>query len=390
MSAAGRHKSDTGFLPVLPPRFALVELFVFAALIMCELQIEAFPDLSKLNPHPYWIAVLLLSLQYGTVSGLLAAALAIGGTLLLGLPEAEIGESYFNYLVRVWTQPVLWIIVALLLGSFRMRQIEERDGLQKQVDDAVAQSASLSGYARQLKTRVENLERRLASSAKPETGRLLEAFHAAADRRTREQQLQAARTALGVAFPTASISLLTADGGGFRQILAHNWPTDAPWRPDLRPDDALARSLMTERRIVSRLQDGDDALRGRDAKIVIPIATRDGTGIAGALRVENMAAADLDDRVTARLDAVARALVPVVSAVESPLADAPPAVVSLLRRVRAPLASAGFIEPNTLAATAPPTGGHAIATSVSSQVSSQASSSPLSLPLARPPIEPGS
>jgi polysaccharide biosynthesis protein PelD len=366
MSAAGRYKSDTGFLPVLPPRFALVELFVFAALIICEFQIEAFPDLTRLNPHPYWIAVLLLSLQYGTVSGLLAAALAIGGTLLIGLPEAEIGESYFNYLVRVWTQPVLWIVVALLLGTFRMRQIEERDGLQQQVDDAVAQAASLSGYTRQLKSRLDSLERRLAASAKPETGRLLEAFHSVSDGRTSDQQIQAARTALSLAFPTASLSLLAADGGGFRQILAHNWPVDATWRTDLRPDDALARHLMAERRIISILHAADDAVLGRDAKIIVPIATRDGIGIAGALRVDQMAAGDLDHRVTARLDAVARALAPLVSAVEHPLADAPPAVVSILRRVRGSLSHVGAAEPvNTM-------------------------QSAVSLQLARPPIEPGS
>ncbi len=115
---------------VLPPRMAFVELAIFALIILLEWQFDQFPDITRINPHPYWIAVLLLSLQYGTVAGLASAGLAILGQVLIGLPEPDIEERYFNYLIRVWTQPVLWLLVALLLGAFRSRQIEKREYLK--------------------------------------------------------------------------------------------------------------------------------------------------------------------------------------------------------------------------------------------------------------------
>lgn len=337
MTGAARPKADTGFLPVLPPRFALFELAVFAAIIACEYGLEAFPDLTRLNPHPYWIAVLLLSLQYGTVSGLLAAALAIGGTLLLGLPEMEIGESYFNYLVRVWTQPVLWIVVALLLGSFRMRQIEERVGLQKQADDAITQSGSLADYARGLRSRVDALERQLAGKSRPDTYRLLEALNTVATAPAGEKRDQAAHAAMTLAVPGAALSVLVLDGDGLRQILAHNWPLASGWRPDLRGDDALTRAVVGERRVVSVLQSADDHLTEREAKIAVPLLAGDGSGVIGMLRVEQIGSVELDEAVLARVAGLARALTPLVSAGPAQAAIAPTSVIAMLRRVRVPL-----------------------------------------------------
>ena len=85
----------------------------------------SFPTLSQMQPHFFWLPVLLLSLQYGTVSGLLAAGVAIVLTAWLGWAEQEVGENHFNYLLRISTQPMLWLVAALLLGQFRLRQIEQ-------------------------------------------------------------------------------------------------------------------------------------------------------------------------------------------------------------------------------------------------------------------------
>src|SRR5262249_28579364 len=80
-------------LPVLPPGIALVELLVLLVVpILLEWLVPGFPDLTQIQPHPYWFPILLLSLQYGTVSGFLAAIVAITGAWLIGWPEQDIGE----------------------------------------------------------------------------------------------------------------------------------------------------------------------------------------------------------------------------------------------------------------------------------------------------------
>jgi hypothetical protein len=164
-------------VPVLPPRLAVVEVFILLVVpAFLEWAWPPFPDFTTFQPHPYWIAVLILSLQYGTVSGLLAAAVAIIASVLIGLPEPDIGEKHFAYLIRIWTQPVLWISAALLLGHFRMRQIERRNELARLVDELQRRSKTLADQAMGLQTRCMTLERRLATRPSSETGALLDAL----------------------------------------------------------------------------------------------------------------------------------------------------------------------------------------------------------------------
>ncbi len=119
---AGNHGAV--WLPVLPPVGAFVELVLVMGLIYLVSYLIPGIDLATLEPSPFWVPVLLLSLQYGTVAGLLAAAVATLAYTINGLPEQAIGENLFAFLLRIWALPILWIGVALVLGQFRLRQIE--------------------------------------------------------------------------------------------------------------------------------------------------------------------------------------------------------------------------------------------------------------------------
>ncbi len=78
---------DIKSLPVLPPLSALAEIVILFALIYIVDELTPTISVLDLSPHPFWIPVLLLSLQYGTVSGFLAAATAIGLSLYGGVPR---------------------------------------------------------------------------------------------------------------------------------------------------------------------------------------------------------------------------------------------------------------------------------------------------------------
>ncbi len=300
-----------GALPVLPPFFALVELAIFAAVVAAEFLWEPFPNLTKLNPHPYWLPVLLISLQYGTLSGLLAAAIAIIGTVFIGLPEQDIGEAYFNYLVRAWAQPVLWLVVALLLGAFRMRQIEQRDDLLHQVEDLQQQGRLLDEHADALQGRCDRLERELVTKERPEPQRLLDALARCAGGVGGEAEVDAALT---LAFPDAVASLYvreTRTGGGFRLVQAHRWPPNATWPRQLSGHDPLASSLVGGQRALSILTAGDDTVLHGHGLFAVPIA--DETGLVGMLKIERLPPAAIDTDTVGRLAYVAAHLARIVA-----------------------------------------------------------------------------
>ena len=331
--------------PVLPPRLALLEMGLLLALVIAEYAVEGFPQITRINPHPYWIAVLLLSLQYGTISGLIAASIAIAGTVLIGLPEPDIEERYFNYLVRVWTQPVLWLLVALLLGSFRARQIEQRDELLHQVDELRTRGATLLDHTNNLKARCSKLERYIATHQRSDTGQLLVALSRLSEAEP-GRWAPALKHALSTGFPGGRLALYAADGDRMRLLLAHSYAqenaADATATPppaaEITAGSPLFVAVVGSGRGVSVLAAGDDAALAGVGIAAVPIfAEQSGAvpKVTGLLLAEHLPAHQVDAALLRRLGVVAAHLAPALAqsrltTVAAGLADATPSELSSL------------------------------------------------------------
>src|SRR5579884_1202366 len=83
--------------------------------------------------HPFWIVVLVMTLQYGAAEALMAAVLSSLFLLVGNLPEQALTESLYDYYLRVTWLPFLWIATALALGSIRSRQLSQKQALVEKV-----------------------------------------------------------------------------------------------------------------------------------------------------------------------------------------------------------------------------------------------------------------
>ncbi len=319
-SAAAGQRSWLGRIsPLVPPGFALIEMSILVALVLAEYFWDAFPNLTRMNPHPYWIAVLLLSLQYGTVSGLIAAGIAIIGTVLIGMPEPDIEERYFNYLIRVWTQPVLWLLVAMLLGAFRARQIEQRDELRQSNENLRLRGATLLDHTTNLRARCAMLERRIAVRETADTGKLLASLSRLGEAEPGRWST-ALDDALSAGFPKSQFSVYVVDGGHARLVLTHQRAAShaPPVQPqsELPADHPLMAAVAGHGRSVSVVDaTDDDALRGLGmAAVPIFATTGDAAGkrIIGILKADLLPPSQIDASTTRRLSVIAAYLAPVL------------------------------------------------------------------------------
>lgn len=256
---------DIKSLPVLPPLSALAEIVILFALIYIVDELTPTISVLDLSPHPFWIPVLLLSLQYGTVSGFLAAATAIGLSLYGGFPEQEIGENLFAYFLRVFGQPILWIGVALFVGQFRMRQLGAEQELRIANHTLTAQRDDLARHSQQLSSRVELLERELTTrhAVPPHATAAVLAKTIAAgglhDERTGQAVLERAASAM---FPDAIITAYRVRDGYMAEVAVSGRKIGAGPRIRIPGDDPLYRAVVEERRSVSVLEkDGESVLK---------------------------------------------------------------------------------------------------------------------------------
>jgi polysaccharide biosynthesis protein PelD len=299
--------------PVLPPPAALLEIAVLFGLII-GLGWLTGQDLADLRPHPFWVPVLLLSLQYGTVSGLLAAGIATACTGLGQLPEQVVGETYFVYFLRIWIEPILWISAAVLLGQFRMRQIANKLELARQVEELLAQRTSLADYAGKLRQRCETLERRLAGRIEPDALLMLQAISQL--RRSGMPQVDAAfGHAMTAVLPGCQASLYLLDPepprAGTARLLRRSSVASAD--PDhgaiteLNPAQALYQAIVQRAEGASVLTAAGEAILAGQGLLAVPVQSDDGV-VIGMIKVEAMDAHLLGPGSLNAITAVAAAL----------------------------------------------------------------------------------
>ena len=302
--------------PVLPPVQALIELAALVALI--GIADWALPglDIAALEPSPYWLPVLLLSLQYGTIAGLLAAAAATVAHVLNGFPEQSIGENLFPYLLRIWALPMLWIGVALLLGQFRLRQIEVKRTLRRELEQRTTEALTLASYAKDLEDRCRRLERHLSSgqNAGFNSGRMpagVAALDALVPLTRVPADLAAGLDGIAKAvMPGAALSVFVATPAGCGLVVASGWPATARWRHEIPASHPLYRAVAGERRAVSVLNRADEAILAGEGLAACPIFAPDSGRVIGIIKLEAAEPVYLTHATTEHLATIARLVAP--------------------------------------------------------------------------------
>lgn len=321
---AADRRTDRLGLPVLPPLVALVEL---AALIGFFVLVDwATPDidLTDLKPNPLWLPVLLLSLQYGTVSGLMAALFAILLTVFHGFPEEGVGENHFTYVLRIWSEPILWIAAAVLIGQFRLRQIAEGHALRQKVSELAMQRTYLADYADSLRQRCDRLERSRATEAATPTLQLLDSLAGLAQPGAGLEP--AFQRCMALAFPggRASVQVKTAAGVC---VVASYGPQDATsgWKAidALHP---LFLAVAEQGATLNVIVPGDERTLAGVGLAAVPVRGGAEQKAIGMLLLETAPAACISAETTVALEMVAAA---VASCLASEIAGHQPAVATV-------------------------------------------------------------
>ncbi|MEW5962058.1 MAG: hypothetical protein AB1749_00700 [Pseudomonadota bacterium] len=291
---------------VLPPPSALIEILAVVGAIVAGDRLLPDAGLLDIQPSLLWLPVLLASLHYGTVGGIVAAGLAIVSVVVLGLPGAEVGENHFAYLVRIWAEPMLWIAAAVLLGHFRLRQITERRELGEELAELALQRDTLAEHAAALRGRCQTLERALASRAEVQGPALVSALARVLD--AGETAPEASCRLIALALPGAAASVFLDVGGVARRAAAVGWPPDARYAPRFGSGHPLREAVIVEQRSVSVLDaDGERALAG-EGLMAAPIIAGAGGPAIGLVKIEHAPAEAIQPATLAMLEAVALVL----------------------------------------------------------------------------------
>ena len=151
------------------PLIAVTE--AVALVIGARLLQNVFVDIHSLPISPYFICVLLMAAQYGVFGGVLTAVLATACTYAGGVPSPDLGQSYFDYVLGVWNQPLIWVGIGLPVGLIVSHRLHAMAELRTALDRARRDNDLMERQYDILATRARKLERRLAGLDAQEIGK---------------------------------------------------------------------------------------------------------------------------------------------------------------------------------------------------------------------------
>ena len=269
-------------------RVALVEIVVFlgGALLLEQLLLDGnrFHDI---QPHPFWILVVLISVQYGTRMGLVSALACTVVFLFGNMPERMLDQDVHQWFFSVFKLPILWSISAVVIGEISARHIGARFQLARELSESYQREATLSSSFHALNAIKERME-----------------IHMAGQRRTVRKTLEMAR-AMEQLDPSwvfdqsldlvenllepEKFSMYILRDNALHHSINRGWGEDEDYLRVFGADVPLFSSVVGERRLVCVSNTMDEGLLDGQGVLAGPLIVPETGELLGMLKVEKLA-----------------------------------------------------------------------------------------------------
>lgn len=268
-------------------RAAWIELLFFLGVALAvDYFLLAGDRFLSVSPHPFWIIVLLLAVQYGTGEGVLAAALSSIALLAGNLPVQTIDQDFYDWFFEVSRRPLFWLMAAVILGELSQRHIRARKTLTASLGEAEERADGLSRAFEELNLHKRALEVRLAGQLRT----VISTYQAA----KAIEKLEPGLVLFGVSDMVSAMlnpgkfSLYTFSGGARLQAgIQRGWKPDDAYQRLFDPESPLFKALVDERRTLCVANPKDEPILEGQGVLAGPLVSGDGH-LLGMLKIEEM------------------------------------------------------------------------------------------------------
>lgn len=266
----------------------------FGALVLIDHLATGGTAFAAVQPNPYWLPVLIMALAYGTEAGLVAATIA-SAIWLAHVRNVPAMGDYLDRLLQLSLTPLLWFLVAALVGEVTLLRTRRQRRLANEAAVATRNVARLSDGYRELAATNRALQMRIAVDAGA-TGRIVAL---ATDLSAPDPALR--RNAIGeliaAAAGTSDFTCYRLDRDGGVRVWLRG--ASAAARPDILPAP-LVLTLSSAARVLCVARAEDRAVLADVGVASVPLAHSEG-GSIGCLVIHSVAFASLNTQTIAEL-----------------------------------------------------------------------------------------
>jgi hypothetical protein len=280
-------------------KVALFEMGLFFVIVFAiDLIFGSHTRFAAICPHPFWIIVLLMTVQYGTVEGALATLMSTFLLYVGNLPEQALTEDLFAYQLRLMTTPIEWLISAFILGGIQDRKTRLIKELERRTHMAEAKEREMTYIYERMKHMKEHLEARIAGDLRSSIAiyRAIKKLGATQP----AQVLFGLEEFVSVVLRPQKCSLFALGGSGLEAASNVGWEPDDHYTRRFPPDTSLYLSIVGEQRVLSILNREDQLILRQEGVLAAPLVDEASHTIFGMLKVEEL---DLEELNLANIEA---------------------------------------------------------------------------------------
>lgn len=236
-------------------------------------------------PHPFWILVLLISAQYGTVEGIVAAIVSSLVLLAGPLPLRSILQDRSEYFLSLTASPLEWFVAAVILGELRMKHIRERNTLIDAALEAKEREQKIADAYQALKKLKERLEMRVASEMQT-TLSVINGFKDL-EAKGKEGIIKGAAELTKSLVAPEKFSIFLLEPDGLKCVYKNNWKEDDPYVNEFPPASLLYQEIVEKRRLVS-VQGSDPRILNDQGVLAVPLMSTKTRQVFGMIKLEEI------------------------------------------------------------------------------------------------------
>ncbi|MBF0145428.1 MAG: GAF domain-containing protein [Magnetococcales bacterium] len=261
-------------------------LLFFGGLMAFDLTLGGSDRFADLCPHPFWIAVILMSVQYGTSHGLLAVFFSSVFLLSAGIPEARYGQDAFEQLYELSIRPLSWAIAAVLLGLLQDRHRSERSTLWKAMTAAEKRGHVITRAYEQVNKAKERLEIQVAGQLKT----VVSSFKAAKELEHEDPAmvLSGTRDMIRAVISPEKFSIHTLEEQRLVAMVKSGWKDEEPFKESFSARDPLYQAVVGEKRFLSVSHPEEREILDGQGVMAGPLIHRENGNIGGMIKIEDL------------------------------------------------------------------------------------------------------
>jgi hypothetical protein len=264
---------------------ALIETICFLALALAlDWQFGDADRLRGIEPHPFWIIVLLVSAQNGAREGLLAAVLSSAALLAWNLPVQGFSEDLYAWLLRATTEPLLWIFAAMAVGEIRDSHRRARDADREALAEAREHAEGIGAAYERLSVLKDHLEARVAGQAR--TVRSIFVASRSIERQDTGQVLAGVQQLVAAVMNPRKFSLFLVNGGVLEASLSEGWSPADGFACAFDQASPMFQAVVSHRQFLIASRPSHGLVLGTEGLLAGPLTCTETGEVIGMLKIE--------------------------------------------------------------------------------------------------------